>query len=278
MAGHAAAHGENALSGLHAGDVLGACLQTHQNHLFAAVVPGLGILGREHHLAAGSARRSAQTLADGRGGLQRLGVELRVQQRIQIARVDHRHGFLLGFHAFLYKIDGDLQRGGRGALAAAALQHIELFIFDGKLHILHVVVVILQRVAHLDKFRIRLGEFGLHLRNGHRGAHAGHNVLALRVLQELAHQLLLAGGRIARKGNACAGFVVQVAEHHRHHVHGRAPGIGDVVVAAVNVRTGVIPGTEHGFDGQLQLLDGLGREILAQLLLIFALELLGQVL
>ena len=149
---------------------------------------------------------------------------------------------------------------------------------DGELHVLHVAVVILQDVADLDELIIGLGELVGHLGDGHGGAHAGHHVLALGVGQELAHQLLLAGGGVAGERHAGAAVVTHVAEGHGLDVDGGAPGIGDVVVAAIDVGAGVVPGTEHGLDGADELLLGIGGEVLADLVLVLGLELHGQLL
>ena len=50
-----------------------------------------------------------------------------------------------------------------------------------------------------------------------RCADTGNNILALRVHQELAHELLLAGSGITRKSDACSGGLAHIAE--RHHLH-----------------------------------------------------------
>ena len=148
----------------------------------------------------------------------------------------------------------------------------------GKLHILHIPVVILQRLADLLELLERLGELFSHLGNGHGGADAGHNILALGVGQELTHEFLLAGGGVTGKGNAGAAVIAHVAEGHGLNVDSGAPGIGDVIIPAVNVGAGVIPGAEHGLDGAHQLLLGVGGELLADLGLILGLELTGQLL
>ena len=148
----------------------------------------------------------------------------------------------------------------------------------GELHVLHIAVVILQDVADLDKLVIGLGELLGHLGDGHGGTHAGHHVLALGVGQELAHQLLGAGGGVTGERNAGAAVVAHVAEGHGLDVDGSAPGIGDIIVAAVHVGAGVVPGAEHGLDGAHQLLLGIGGEVLADLGLVLGLELHGQLL
>ena len=276
--GHAAADGQDALRGLHAGDVLGRGLQTDENDLLAAILPLDRVVGVEDDLAAGSARAGAEALADRVRLGERFGVELRVEQGVKVARVDHQNGLLLVDHAFIDEVARDLERSLRGALAVAGLEHEELAVLDGELHVLHVVIVVLQRGADLHELVERFGELLLHLGDGHRGADAGHDVFALRVGEELAHELLLAGGGVTRERDAGAGVFVQVAEHHRHDVDGSAPGVGDVVVAAVDVRARVVPGTEHGLDGFVQLGLGVGREVLADLLFVLGLELLGQLL
>ena len=278
MRGHTAADGQDALRGLHALDVLGRGLQTDQDHLLTAGGPLLGVLSGEHDLAAGGAGGGGQSLAHRLGGLQGLGIELGMQQGVQVAGIDHGDGLLLGDHALVHQVAGDLQRGGRGALAVAALQHVQLTVLHGELHVLHVAIVILQDIADLDELVIGLGELLSHLGDGHGGTHAGHHVLALGVGQELAHQLLCAGGGVTGERNAGAAVVAHVAEGHGLDVDGSTPGVGDVVVAAVHVGAGVVPGTEHGLDGAHQLLLGIGGEVLTDLGLVLGLELHGQLL
>ena len=98
--------------------------------------------------------------------LQGGGVKLGVEQGVQVAGVDHGHGLLLVNHALVHQVAGNLQRGGGGALAAAGLQHVELAVFHGELHILHVAVVVLQGLAHLLKLSEGLGELVGHLLDG----------------------------------------------------------------------------------------------------------------
>ena len=165
--------------------VRGAGLETNQNDLLAALVPLLGLFSGEDDLAAGSAGGGAEALADRGGGLQSGGVELGVEQGVEVAGIDHGDSLLLVDHAFVDEIAGDLQSGLRGALAVAALEHVELAVLNGELHVLHVAVVILEQVADLDEVGIRLGELLFHLGDGHRGADAGDDVFALRVGEEL---------------------------------------------------------------------------------------------
>ena len=144
----------------------------------------------------------------------RVRVERRVQQLVQRRRLDPRHRLLLGDHALVGQIDGDLQRRLGGALAVAGLQHPEPALLDRELDVLHVAVVALQPLDDVDE----LGEddrHGLFHRGGGLAhllaarlgqrlgrADAGDDVLALGVDQELAVQLRLAGRRVAGEGDA----------------------------------------------------------------------------
>ena len=201
-----------------------------------------------------------------------------MQQGVQVAGVNHGNSLLLVNHALVQQVAGNLQSGLGGALAVTGLEHIELAVFNGELHVLHIPVVVFQQGADLGELLVGRGELFGHLGNGHGGADTGNHVLALGVGQEFAHQVLLAGGGVTGKGNAGAGVIVQVAEHHGHHVDGSAPGIGNVVVTTVNIGTGVVPGTEHGTNGLVQLNLGIAGEVNAQLGLVFRLKLTGQLL
>ena len=192
VGGHAAANGQDALGGLHALDVLGRGLQTHQDHLLAPLSPGLGVLSGEDDLAGGSAGGGAQRLADGLALFQGHGVELGMEQGVQRAGLDHGNSLLLRDLALIHQITGDLQRGGGGALAVAGLEHIELVVLHSELHILHIVIVILQNFAHILELGESGGELLGHLADRHGSPHAGHHVLALGVGQKFTEELLLA--------------------------------------------------------------------------------------
>ena len=276
--GHTTTNGQDTLGGLHALDVLGRGLQADQNDLLAALGPGLGVLSGEDDLAAGGAGRGGQGAADHGGLLQHLAVKLGMQQGVQGAGIDHGHGLLFVDHPLVHQVAGDLERSSRGALAVAGLQHIELAVLHGELHVLHIVIVILQDLANLLELGEGLGELFAHFADGHGSPDAGHHVLALGIGQELTEQLLLAGGGVAGEGHAGAAVVAHVAEGHGLDVDGGAPGVGDVVVPAVHVGAGIVPGAEHGLDGAHQLLLGVGGEVLADLGLVLGLELAGQLL
>ena len=276
MRGHTAAHGQNALRVLHALDIFGGSFQADENHFPALLAFNDGILRRKDDGAGSRARRRRDALADDVvfiRFLQSLRVERGVQQHVERLGVDLHERLFLGDHALVDQIAGDFDRRGRGALAVACLEHIELLILDGELHILHVAVMPFQSLADLLELRVDFGEYLRHLRDGHRRADACDDVFALRVDQEFAHQALLAGRGVPRERDARAGRIAQVAERHHLHVDRGAPAVGDVVIHAVDVCAGVVPRTEHRLDRAEELLFRIGGEILADLRLIFRFEL-----
>ena len=270
VAGHAAAHRQDALRHGHAFDVLGAGLQTDQNDLLhlAAFNSLFGFVGGEHHLAAGGARRGGQALADDGGGLQRGRVKLRMQQAVQLLGLHAQHGFLFGDHALIHQVHGDLQRGGGGALAVARLQHIQLAVLDGELHVLHVAIVVLKLGGDGHELVVDLRHLVFQVADGGRRTDAGHHVLALGVDEVFAEQGLLAGGGVAGERHARAGVLAGVAEHHGLYVDGGAPVVGNLVHAAVGVGAGVVPAAEHGLNGLDELRLRVGGEVRAHFFLV----------
>ncbi len=171
-------------------------------------------------------------------------------------------------HALLDQRHGDLQRGLRGSLAGARLQHPQFTALNGEFDVLHVAVVVFECLAHLVQFSQHLGHNLFHRRQsrvvrllaGDRqmlwGTDPGDDILALRIYQKLAVKCVHAGRRVAGKGDTGCAIRPHIAEHHRLHVD-RSPPIGrDVVQSAIGDRARVHPGTKHGAYGAPQLLFG----------------------
>ena len=257
----AAVRGEDALGGDHAGEVVGVRLPAHEHALAARLGHGHRVGGGEHGLAHGGAGGGVQALGDNVvGGVL---VELRVQQLVELLGIDAHDGLLLRDEALLLHLDGDVQRGGGGALAHAGLQHPQLALLDGELDVAHVAEVVLEGDEHL--FELAAGLFQtvhvLELGDRRGVADAGHDVLALGVHQVVAVELLLAVGGVARERDARGRGVALVAEHHGLHVDGGAQIVGDLVLLAVQRGARVVPAAEDGLDGQLQLHAGILREL-----------------
>ena len=75
--------------------------------------------------------------------------------------------------------------------------------------------------------------------------------------------LVLAGGGVARHGDAGGGVVADVAEDHRLDVDRGAEVVGDAGGVAVVDRALAVPGAEDGLSRQFELLVGVGGELLA---------------
>ena len=108
-----------------------------------------------------------------------------------------------------------------------------------------------------------LGELLLQLRDGLGVADPGHDVLALRVDQEVPVGALGPRRRVAGEPDAGARVVVPVAEDHRLHVDRGAEVVRDALALAVGDGAGPVPAAEHGLDGAAQLLCRLLGERLA---------------
>ena len=158
-----------------------------------------------------------------------LGVELRVQELVELGRLHAQHRFALVDQPFVDHLDRHAQRGRGGALADARLEHEQATLLDRELDVAHVAVVVLEQLHHAEQLLVRLGELVAHRVERLGDADAGHDVFALRVLQEVAVGSALAGRRVARERHARAGVVALVAEHHRLHVHRGAEIVGDAL-------------------------------------------------
>ena len=176
-----------------------------------------------------------------------------MKQRIQIPRIDHSYCFFFSSHTFVHQIAGNLQSCLSRSLSITGLQHVQFAVLNSKLHVLHISIVGFQGLAYILELFKCLREFFLHLGDLHRRTHAGNHILALRVGQELTEQAVLAGSRVSRKRDAGTAVVAHISERHHLYVNCGSPGIRNVIVAAVYVRSGVVPGTEHSFYRSHQL-------------------------
>ena len=220
----------------------------------------------------------------------RLGarIEHRVQQLVERVGLDAADRLLATDDALLDKRHRDLQRRLRGALPRPGLQHPQFAALDGELDVLHVAVFVFEDAAHLEQFAehrrhdlFHRRQFGVARlfagdRQMLRRADAGDDILALRVDEVFAVELVGAGRRIAGERDAGRAILAHIAEHHRLDVDRGAPLGGDIVQPAVGHGAGVVPRAEHGGDGTPQLLVRVLRERLAGLALDDLLEAGGE--
>ena len=245
--------GQDALGGDHALQVIGVGLPADQNDLVALVGARDGVITREHDLAHGGTRAGVK--AAGQGLVLLGGVELRVQELVELRGIDAAHSLLAGDQALLDHFDSNAQGGSGGALAHAGLEHPELALLDGELDIAHITVMILERQEHaLELLACGLeARGGLEVGDGLGVSDAGDDVLALGIHQKVAIELLGSVGRVARKGDAGRRGLALVAKGHGLDVDGGAELIGNAMLLAVDAGALVHPAAKDGLDGKAQL-------------------------
>jgi hypothetical protein len=253
---------ENAGGRNHARDVLRRRFDAHEQHVLAVRLRSHGIVGREHDHARRSAGGCAEAFCEQH--FPRFRVDGRMQELIDLRGIDAQHGLfardqLLGGH-----VDGDVDRGGGGALAVTGLQHPQPSAFDRELHVLHVAVVTFELVGRLQKLAVTIRHHffegrvaartlvlsdtvlfgptprGL-ARDLLRRANAGDHIFTLCVDEELAEELAFAVAWVARECDPGRAGAAHVAEHHCLHVDSGTPRVGNIVEFAVDLRTVIVP-------------------------------------
>src|SRR4051794_6546829 len=96
------------------------------------------VIGSKDDLPHGSTRGGRQSCREDLGLSISLFVEMRHQKIVELVRLDAENRLFAGEQSLLPHVARDSPRRASGALAAARLQHVELFLFDGEFEILHV--------------------------------------------------------------------------------------------------------------------------------------------
>ncbi len=183
-----------------------------------------------------------------------------MQELVELCRIDAHDGLFTRDEALLHHVHGHLQCRSRRTLAHAGLQHPQRALLDGELDVAHVAVGLLECLEDLPQLCTRLGE-GLGKiseRLGH--ADSRHDILSLRILEEVAVVLVRPVGRIARECHTRRARLALVAEDHRLHIDRSPEIIRNLLHLAVVDRAAVVPASEHGLYGQTQLLGSILRE------------------
>ena len=260
--------GEDSLCDGHSADIFGAGFAANKNDLFALLGPFLGVVSGEDDLAdcgAGYGVDAGAEDARFERLLVELGVDDGIEEALDIFRFYSKYGFFLRDQFFIGHVDGHLEGCGRSALAGAGLEHVELSVFNGELHVLHVAEVFLKFCSNFFQLPVNLGHDALHLGERHRRADAGDDVFALRVDEVIAVEGFVAGARVTREADTGAGIVAGVAENHLHDVDGGAEEAGDLLYAAIGDGFFGHPGAEYCADGAPELLDRVFGEVFAGL-------------
>ena len=206
----------------------------------------------------------------------RARVDPRVEELVELRRIDARDCLVARDQLLVDHFDRDPQRGGGGSLAGSRLQDEETAFLDRELDVLQVPVVRLEERQRLQELVERLGHPLAHQLDRLGRADPGDDVLALRVREELAIEPLLARRGIAREADAGSRALASVAEDHLDDVHRGAEIVRDVVRLSVDLRPWRVPRVEDRAIGASQLLGGVLRERVAGALLVDLLERLDE--
>ena len=274
VGGLAPLSGEDSPSGVEPRDVVGLGERAHEDDVLA-------VGGAPHRLRRAEHDRAPRRPGRGRdpGGQDPelvLGVEDRVQERLERVRVDRHQRPLTGQQAVRHGVACEPDGGLRRPLRAAGLQQVEPALLDRELDVLHVLVVGLEGREVVEQLGVGSGQAlgeGLEVL---RVAGARDHVLALGVGEEVAGRRRCAGALVAAERDPGTGRPAAIPEDHLLHVDRRAPVVGDTVDAAVGDRPLAVPGVEDRRDRPLELAPWLVGERLAGVLGEHALERLGQ--
>ena len=254
----------------HPVEVIRARLWAHQDDELLLSLEHDRAIRVEHGAPGRGAGRRVEPLrevaARGACAFDLLLIEARKEELLDLGRLDSLDGLVLGDEPLFHHVGRDLDRGRGGALGRAGLEHVELAALDGELEVLRVAVMLLEPLGDLVELGVRLWQVFLHLRDLRRRPDPGDDVLALRVREVLAVELLRSGVRVTGERDACARVVAHVSEHHRHHAAGGPEIVGDLELLPVVLGALPEPRAEHRLDGEAQLVLWLGREWFAGLL------------
>ena len=146
-----------------------------------------------------------------------------MEECVKVSGVDHSNSLFLIDHALVNEVASDFESSLSGSLTVSGLKHIELALFNGELHILHVTVMIFKSSANFLEVCKCLGELLSHLCDRHGSTNTGNNVLALCVCEELTHKAFFACCGVTSERNACAAVIAHVAESHHLNVNCSTP-------------------------------------------------------
>ncbi len=183
----------------------------------------------------------------------------------QLRAGDPLEGLGLVDQPLVDELGGDTEGGTRRPLPHPRLEHPQLAALDGEFDVAEILVVVLQGLHDLHELVVRLLVDLLEFRQRHGVPDAGDDVLALRVLQVVAVDALVAAGGVAGEGDAGAGVGAEVAEDHRADVHRGAEVVRDAFLAAVELGAVGVPGVEDRVDREVHLLARVLREVAARL-------------
>ena len=151
----------------------------------------LGILCGKVYLTCSSSGRCGKCLSYALTVLKSLGIKGGMQKLVERFCLDPEYSLFLIDLALINKVACDLKGSLCRSLAVSCLKEVKITLFNGKLHILHIAVMILKLIGNLHEFCIALGKILFKLCDRLGSTDTGNNVLALCIDQILTEYTLL---------------------------------------------------------------------------------------
>ena len=127
-------------------------------------MPLLSVVSMEYDLTASSTRRCRKTLCDNLCLRESELIEYGVQKFVELLRLTTKNSSLLVNHTLVEKVHGNLNHSSTSTLAVTCLEEPKLALLNGKLHVLHIAIVLLELVLKCVKFLIKLRHSLFHRR------------------------------------------------------------------------------------------------------------------
>ncbi len=256
MRSHPATGRQNAACSVHAMNILRTGFHSHKDNIFLQPRHFFCFVGSEDDLTAGCAGRSRQPPRD--NILFRLGIQGWMKQLVKLVGTDPQYGFLLADQPFPDHLHGDTDSGMGSTFTGTGLQHVEFSLLDGKLNILHILVMLLEQITNFYQLLITSRHHIFHRRQIALlvfcpikrlwGTYAGNHILTLGIDQVLPVEIIFPGRRVASKGDTGRTIVPHVAEYHCLYINSGPPMCWNAVKFPVCDRPRVHPGTENSID------------------------------
>ena len=135
--------GKDAFSGDHASEVVRRGLPTNEHGLATFCLCFNGCFSGKDRFAHCSTRRCVEASCN--HIVFCIGIELRVEELIELFGIDTHDRFFFGDEALFDHRDSNMKRCSSSTLANARLEHPELALLDGELDIAHIAEVILEQ-------------------------------------------------------------------------------------------------------------------------------------
>ena len=175
---------------VHTCNVIRRCLFANEHYLLSVLVPFNSFFCCEYNLACTCTRRSVKSFCQRSCCLKSLCFKLWVQKLVKLVWLYASKSCFLCDELFFNHVNCHLNSSCTCALTVAALEHVELSFLNGKLHVLHIVIVLFEAVADLCDFSKNLWLLLLESRNIHWSADTSNNVFTLSVDEVFCHKVV----------------------------------------------------------------------------------------